>query len=240
MFLYGNRNAGARVAPLRLLPRMADLSVWLVAHGTSWMELLGFISGALCVWLVTRQSIWNWPLGVITAGFYIAVFARAGLYSDTGLQVVYLALSFYGWWHWLRGSASRTRDGATYEARTSTKAAAALVVSRVPVREMLLLTGAGVAMWLLFYAISSRLPGTKSPLLDAALTATSLVAQYMMTRKYLENWMLWIAVDVAYIGLFLVRGLRLTSVLYAVYLVLAIIGYVQWKRSIARNLPASF
>lgn len=210
---------------------MTELPAWLVAHGTSWTELLGFISGALCVWLVTRESIWNWPLGVITAGFYIAVFARAGLYSDTGLQVVYLVLSFYGWWYWLRGDAKGGRDG--------TPAAAAVVVTRVPSREMLALTGAGIAMWLTLYAISSQLPGTRAPLLDAALTATSLVAQYMMTRKYLENWVLWIAADIAYIGLFLTRGLRLTSVLYAVYLVLAIIGYLQWKRSIARTSPVS-
>ncbi len=210
---------------------MTDFSAWLIAHGTSWMELLGFISGALCVWLVTRESIWNWPLGVITAGFYIAVFGRAGLYSDTGLQVVYLVLSFYGWYHWLRGDARRAGGDAA--------SPMPLAVTRVPSREVLLLGAAGVAMWLLFYAISSRLPGTKSPLLDAALTATSLVAQYMMTRKYLENWTLWIAVDVVYIGLFVVRGLRLTAVLYAVYLVLAIIGYLQWKRSIARTSPAS-
>lgn len=216
---------------------MVELADWLVAHGTSWIELLGFVSGALCVWLVTRESIWNWPLGVATAGFYIAVFARAGLYSDTGLQVVYLALSFYGWWHWLRGDRRGDRGNASHESPAAARPA--LTVTRVPAREMLLLTVAGIAMWLAFYAISSRLPGNKSPLLDAALTATSLVAQYLMTRKYVENWLLWIAVDIAYIGLFMVRGLRLTSVLYAVYLVLAIYGYFEWKRSLVRTSRAS-
>ena len=212
---------------------MTDPAAWLVAHGTSWAELLGFISGALSVWLVTRESIWNWPLGIITAGFYIAVFARAGLYSDTGLQVVYLVLSVYGWWHWLRGPGARRDAGKTSVALQP------LLVSHVRWREMATLSLAGIAMWLGFHAIASRIPGTQSPLLDAALTATSLVAQYMMTRKYVENWLLWIAVDIAYVGLFTQRGLRLTAVLYAVYLVLAVIGWVQWKRSIARISFAS-
>ena len=203
---------------------MTDPCGWLVAHGSSCVEVLGFVSGVLCVYLVTRENIWNWPLGAITAAFYIVVFARAGLYSDTGLQMVYLVLSFYGWWHWLRGGPQH---------------AAPLRVSRAPAREMLLLGIAGIAMWMLFWRITRMLPGAKAPLLDAALVASSLVAQYMMTRKYLENWLLWIAADVLYIGLYFTRGLRLSSLLYAVYLALAILGYWQWKRSLLRPSFAS-
>ncbi|MES2521306.1 MAG: nicotinamide riboside transporter PnuC [Gemmatimonadota bacterium] len=207
---------------------MTDIGAWLTAHGSSWTELLGFVSGVICVYLVTRESIWNWPLAILTSAFYIAVFSRAGLYSDTGLQCVYLVLSVYGWWHWTRGGRA-----------SSTSSSAALVVTRTPPREAVWLGVAGVALWLLLWAITRQIPGAKVPLLDAALTATSLVAQYMMTRKYLGNWTLWIVADIAYVGLFFSRGLRLTALLYAVYLALAILGHVQWKRSLVRARLAS-
>jgi nicotinamide mononucleotide transporter len=202
---------------------MTDPCAWLVAHGSSCAEVLGFLSGALCVYLVTRESIWNWPLGIITAGFYIVVFARSGLYSDSSLQVVYLVLSAYGWWHWLRGGPAKS----------------GVVVTRVPAREVLPLALCGIGLWLLLWAVTSRIPGARLPLLDAALTSTSLVAQYLMTRKYVENWILWITVDVLYIGLFFVRELRLTALLYAVYLALAILGYVQWKRTLVLRSAVS-
>lgn len=222
---------------------MTDSCAWLAAHGSSCVELLGFVSGALCVYLVTRESIWNWPLGMLTSALYIVVFGRAGLYSDTALQVVYLLLSGYGWWHWRRGGDTGSNDAGTGTPTGAGDASATyagtVVVSRVPRREFALLVTAGVALWLLLYTITSRIPGARLPLLDAALTSTSLVAQYMMTRKYVEHWILWIIVDVVYVGLFFSRDLRLTSVLYAVYLALAIFGYLQWKRSAAKALHAS-
>jgi nicotinamide mononucleotide transporter len=218
---------------------MPDPCAWLIAHGSSCAELLGFVSGALCVYLVTRENIWNWPLGVITAAFYIVVFAREGLYSDTGLQVVYLILSLYGWWHWTHGTRRERELARARESGHGDESKGPVVVAHVPIRELLLLAGIGVAFWLLLYAITSRLPGVRSPLLDSALASTSLVAQYMMTRKYVENWLLWIVVDVLYIWLYYTRSLGLTAVLYTVYLALAILGYIQWKRSYVRVLAAS-
>jgi len=202
---------------------LSDPCAWLVAHGSSCPELFGFVTGVLNVWLVTRENIWSWPLGVLNAGFYVVVFARTGLYSDTGLQVVYLVLSFYGWWHWLRG-------GPDHDA---------VVVTRTTRRTALLFAAIAVVSWITLATITRRLPGAALPWLDAALVSISLVAQYMMTRKLLENWLLWIAVDVVYIGLFINRQLPLTAILYAVFLVLAIIGYVQWHRSAARTRLAS-
>lgn len=202
---------------------LSEPCAWLVAHGSSCPELFGFITGVLNVWLVTRENIWSWPLGVLNAGFYVVVFARTGLYSDTGLQVVYLVLSLYGWWHWLRG-------GPSHEA---------VVVTRTTRRTALSMTAIALVTWVSLATITRRLPGAALPWLDAALVSISLVAQYMMTRKLLENWLLWIAVDVVYVGLFINRQLPLTAVLYAVFLVLAIIGYVQWHRSAARTQLAS-
>lgn len=196
---------------------------WLSAHGTSCAETFGFVTGAANVWLVTRESIWSWPLGVLNAVFYMVVFARTGLYSDTGLQVVFFTLSLYGWWHWWRG-------GPQHEP---------VVVTRTPRRLALVLGAIVVVTWVLLATITSRIPGAALPWLDAILVAVSLVAQWMMTRKLLENWLLWIAVDVVYIGLFINRGLPLTAVLYAVFLGLATLGFLQWRKSAAQHEAVS-
>ncbi|WP_411279095.1 nicotinamide riboside transporter PnuC [Gemmatimonas sp.] len=198
---------------------MNALTDWLTAHGSSGTELLGFITGVLNVYLVTRENIWSWPLGVLNALLYIVVFARSGLYSDTGLQVVYFVLSFYGWWHWLRGGPKH----------------ASVVVTRTSAKLALTLATLGFVCWMLVFTITSRIPGSKLPLLDAALAVSSLIAQWMMTRKLLENWAIWIVLDVVYVGVFLVRDLRLTALLYAVFLILAVIGHIEWKRSYART-----
>lgn len=207
-----------------LLGVYGALCTWLTAHGSTCAELFGFITGVLNVWLVTRENIWSWPLGVLNALFYVVVFARTGLYSDTGLQVVYFVLSLYGWYHWLRG-------GPQHEA---------VVVTRTSQRVWLMLAAIAIATWFLLSSITKRLPGAAMPHLDAALVAVSLVAQWMMTRKLLENWLLWIAVDVVYIGLFINRQLPLTAVLYTVFLGLAILGYFQWRKSAnSADLPES-
>ena len=201
----------------------ASFCAWLVAHGSSCADFFGFLTGVLNVWLVTREHMASWPLGVLNALFYVVVFSRAGLYSDTGLQVVYFTLSLYGWWHWARGDAQQ----------------APVVVTRTPSGWWAGLGAIAVVTWLLLFTITSRIPGAKLPALDAALVAISLVAQWMMTRKLLENWLLWIAVDVAYIGLFIVRSLPLTALLYAIFLGLAIHGYFAWQRSLNRQIPTS-
>ncbi len=198
---------------------MTTLCSWFAAHGSSCPELLGFATGVVNVWLVTREHIWSWPVGVINAGFYLVVFSRAGLYADTGLQVVYLLLSLYGWWHWWRGDAKRGR----------------LPVTRTTRRTALALVALGVIAWIALATVTSRIPGAALPWLDAALVAASLVAQWMMTRKLLEHWKLWIIVNVGYIGLFINRALPLTAVLYAIFLLLAVSGARSWARSASRH-----
>lgn len=194
---------------------LAPLCTWLTAHGSSCAEAFGFVTGVLNVWLVTRQSLWSWPLGVLNAVFYAIVFARTGLYSDTGLQGVYFVLSLYGWWYWWRGGSERTP----------------LPVVGTPRHLAWWLAAIGAGTWVLLALITSRIPGAALPWVDAALVATSLVAQWMMTRKLLESWLLWIGVDVIYVGLFINRKLPLTAVLYAVFLGLAIYGYREWRRA---------
>ncbi len=190
----------------------------------SGVEWFAAIAGAISVYLSTRENIWSWPTAIVNVGLYIVIFEKSGLYSDMGLQVVYLVLSIYGWYEWLHGGANKSR----------------LDVSRASRRVWILSTGAGVAGWLVIWSITRRLHGVSIPSIDSALTATSLVAQWMMTRKILENWILWILADIVYVPMYIYKKLYVTSGLYAVFLILAIMGLVEWKRSLERQRsPAS-
>jgi nicotinamide mononucleotide transporter len=199
---------------------MTSPCAWLLAHHTSCTEAVGAVSGALNVWLVARQSMWAWPLGVVNAVAYVAVFARAGLYADTALQVAYGWLSLVGWWRWGRGSASMAP-------------AQPLPVTRTPRAAWPRLLATMAVTWAVLALVTAQLPGAALPVLDALLVSVSLAAQWMMTRKQLENWWLWIAVDVVYIGLFAARDLPVTSALYALFLLLAVRGLRAWTRALA-------
>jgi nicotinamide mononucleotide transporter len=179
------------------------------------MEWAAAIAGAVSVYLSARQNIWSWPTAIVNVSLYTVVFFRSGLYSDMGLQVVYLVLSVYGWYQWLHGGANRT----------------ALRVSRASARIWMMSAAVGVAFFMALGVWTSRLPGVSLPFLDAGLTTLSLVAQWMMTRKILENWVLWIIADVVYVPMYIYKDLHVTAALYAVFLVLAVMGFVQWRRS---------
>lgn len=192
---------------------------WLTAHGSSCLEAVAVLFGIVSVYLSTRQHIWSWPTALINVALFFVLFYESGLYSDTGLQVVYFGLSLYGWYEWLYGGAGRT----------------ALPVSRTSRRTWIILGGVGIVAWAVLGSITSRLPGTSLPYVDAATTTVSLLAQWMMTRKLLENWILWLAVDVVYVAMFIFKGLYLTAFNYGIYLVLAMMGYLAWKRSLAAS-----
>ena len=178
-------------------------------------EWAAALAGAISVYLSARQNIWSWPTAIVNVVLYAFVFYSTGLYGETGLQVVYLVLSIYGWYHWLHGGEQHS----------------VLKVTRAPARAWLVSATLGVAFWLGFGAFNATLPGVSLPYVDTALVALSLVAQWMMTRKYLENWILWIIADIAYVPMFIYKQLYVTAGLYAVFLVLATMGLLQWRRS---------
>jgi len=179
-------------------------------------EILAVITGIVSVYLSTRENIWSWPTALVNVSLYFVVFYEAKLYADMGLQVVYFALSLYGWYEWLYGGENRTE---LHVSRTT---------ASLGVRLLLI----GVTAAAVLGTVLARFTDAALPYLDSATTSTSLVAQWMMTRKILENWAVWIAVDVVYVGMFIFKRLYLTAGLYAVFLVLAVMGYVQWKRSL--------
>jgi nicotinamide mononucleotide transporter len=183
---------------------------WIVAN---WTEILGFGTGAVCVFLAARRNIWNFPIGLANNIVFIVLFFGSALYADTGLQVIYLVLAVMGWVNWARNRAADTKP----------------LVVRMPGRAILPLAistiaATGLLAWLL------TLTDSTTVIADAATTAVSLAAQYMLNRRWIENWFVWIAVDVVYIGLYLYKGLTITAALYLLFIGLCVVGYVGWRR----------
>jgi nicotinamide mononucleotide transporter len=195
---------------------MPPLLAWIVdGLARNPLEVVAALFGVVSVWLSTREHIASWPTAIVNVALYFVVFQRAKLYADMGLQVVYLALSVYGWYEWKFGGAGRTELPVT---RTSRREALTLLALAV-------CFAAGLGLYL------DRSTDAALPWIDSAAVATSLAAQWMMTRKLLENWLVWIAVDVVYVAMFVTKGLVVTAVLYAIFLVLAALGFFEWRRS---------
>ena len=189
-------------------------------HATTGLEWVAVVTGFACVWLAARESLWNFPMAIGSCALYILIYHRAQLYSDRNLQVLFIALSLYGWYEWLYGG----RGGA------------GLGVTHTTGREWL-----GAAAFTLAYTLGFGYylrHGTDAtfPYLDSFTTAGSIVAQYLLTRKRLENWLLWMLVDVIYVPVLWYKNLYPTSALYGLYLALAAYGYWQWRRDMRAPL----
>lgn len=179
------------------------------------LEWLAVAFGAASVWLTVRQNPWCWPLGIVSVALFAVLFWREGLRANAELQLVYVGLCAYGWWAWVRGGPTP----------------GALRVTPTPRRALVPLALGGAALSVLL-ATLNREPDASLPFWDAGTAAYSLVAQWMQTRKWLESWAVWIAVDVIYVGLYLAKGLAPTAGLYAVFIVLAALGHREWSRSL--------
>jgi len=181
----------------------------------SLLEIVAVAVTVAAVWLTARQVIWCWPLALVSVTLYAVVFFQARLYADMGLQVVYFVLALYGWWAWLHGGDDRSELRVT--------------VARWRLRIGLVVLGAvsGCLLGVLLH----RFTDASLPFMDSTLSSFSIIAQWLQTRKILEAWLLWMALDVFYVGMFVYKGLFLTAGLYAVFLWLAAVGFVSWRRS---------
>jgi nicotinamide mononucleotide transporter len=180
------------------------------------IEILAVFFGFVCVWLTLRQNIWCWPTGLVQVVLFIYIFHEVKLYSDLILHVIYVGMQLYGWYFWLHGG----RDSGV--ARVSRLARAS--------RQLWLLSVlAGSLLW---GYLMARYTDASLPYGDAFTTVASLAAQWLLARKKLESWLLWISVDVVAIGIYWSKGLLLTSGLYMAFLLLAILGFFAWRRSL--------
>lgn len=182
---------------------------------TTWAEVLGFVTGALCVWFVARQNVVNWPLGLANNVLFILLFVGAGLFADAGLQVIYVVLALYGWWQWVYGGVERTT----------------LAVSRTSGQQWLALVAAGVVGTIGLTLFLDHLTSSTVPLADAVTTVLSLLATWGQCLKKLESWYLWITADLVYIPLYQHKGLTLTALLYVGFLALCVYGLYDWRRT---------
>lgn len=181
---------------------------------TSALEWVGTITGFLCVYLAAKQHILNWPVSIISVVSYAVLFYDYKLYGDTVLQLYFLGTAVYGWYYWIKRKEEHQKPVVSLKA-----GGYATVVFSVVVLSYLL----GLFL--------DRYTNSDVPYIDGACTAISFTAQFLMTRKVLQNWILWIIVDACYVPLYIYKQLALTAILYLLFLILATIGYIDWKRT---------
>ncbi|UAK26105.1 nicotinamide riboside transporter PnuC [Sphingomonas nostoxanthinifaciens] len=179
------------------------------------LETIATLCGLANIVLLVRRSIWNYPFGLATVALYAQLFFRQKLYSDALLQIFFFAIQMYGWWAWWRAGGA---DHAIKVARL-TPAARLAWVAMIVVLSM----GWGTMM--------ARLTDASYPVWDAIVAVASIAAQILLARRRIENWVLWILIDVAAIGLYAAKGLYLTTGLYAAFLVLSVGGLLAWRRA---------
>ncbi len=177
------------------------------------LETSGVITGTLCVYLAAKNKIWSWPMAIISVVIYIFIFLDAKLYADTGLQVYFLITNIYGWYFWSRRTGKET-----------------VPVSSITRREIALsILGIATFTLALGFFLFKRTDAS-FPFIDSFCTACSLVAQIFLARKVMENWLIWIFVDVIYVGVYIAKDLDLTAGMYALYIYIAAIGYFEWRK----------
>jgi len=197
---------------------LAPLNVALFTLGNdhvSVAELLGFVTGAASVWLTVLARISNFPVGIANSAFFLVLFASARLFADSGLQVLYIVLGFAGWWQWLHGGPERSR-------LTVARSGWLLLASCVAF--------AALATWGLTVLLDAA--HDVAPFWDALTTAVSLAAQFLLNCKKIENWAFWIAADVVYIPLYVVKRLDLTAIVYVLFLALCVTGVGAWRHAL--------
>jgi nicotinamide mononucleotide transporter len=177
------------------------------------IELLGAVLTVICVWLNTHQNIWGWPVGILSIICYIWVFYEVYLLGDFLLNIYFLVLSIYGWYNWLYGKGKAVK----------------LPVTSLSLQQLLAYVIVGSTAAFIFGKILASYTPASLPYWDATTTSFSMLAQWPLARKKIENWLFWIFVNVLYIGIYFVKNLFATSIVYVILLVLAAKGYQQWK-----------
>jgi nicotinamide mononucleotide transporter len=182
----------------------------------SLIEAIATLFGLVNIVLIVQRSVWNYPFALVMVALYSMIFWQAKLYSDAGLQLFFFVINIYGWWSWVSNKAD------TGEIRVERLTAGALFSW---------IAGSLTAI-LGWGALMHRFTDASHPWWDGSVAMLSIAAQILMTRRYLENWHWWIAVNLISIPLYLVKGLYNTAALYALFLAMAVWGLRQWQRSI--------
>lgn len=206
---------------LRSMEVLKTVEAWLGVQ--SLLEVAGVITGLLCVILAAMNKIWNWPFAIVSVLIYIVIFFEAKLYADMGLQVYFLGMNVYGWYFWSR------RPATAEKAPVSAIKPYEIAISFISV----------IAFTAILGFILKRGTDASFPFIDSFCTACSLIAQVFLARKVIENWLIWIFVDIIYVGVYLAKDLHLTAGMYAIYVIIALFGYLDWRRDYKKQLAKS-
>ena len=193
------------------------MTVFLSAH---WLDLLTTVLGLAYIVLEYRASIWLWAVGFAMQSLGIVLYYQKGLYADCGMEFYYLAMTVYGWWKWSRSE----ERGVRSEERGTLK------IQHFPLRLALIWTVATLTIWAALYVFLVTCTDSRVPLADSFTTALSFAGIWALARKYLEQWLIWIVVDVVTCGLYFCKDIPFKASLYGLYVVIAIAGYRRWKR----------
>jgi len=185
---------------------------------SNWMDILGTALGLLYIYLEIKESHWMWIVGSVMPLIYIVVLYRAGIYADCGMEVYYFLAGIYGLCYWLKSR--REEDGRKRE----------LPITRTPVRLWLRLSVIVVLLWVALSAFLRLCTDSTVPYLDALSTALSIIGLWMLSRKYIEQWWVWLVVDAISVGLYIYKGVYGRAFLYGVYTAMVWFGYRQWRK----------
>jgi len=181
----------------------------------TWLEILAFGLSVAMVACNIRVDVLGWPLAIVASLLYFLLFWKSRLYGDASLQLFFAAVAGWGWWQWLRGTDETGR---------------ALQVRRLGLRGRAVALVALALAWPATGVFLARFTDTDVPWWDAFPTAASVLGQWLLGRKYVENWPVWIAVNVVAIGLFAYKALWLTVLLYAIFVAMSLVGWRAWQR----------
>ncbi len=189
----------------------------------TWLEIVAVVAAVVMVICNMRVRVAAWPLAIFSSALYGLLFWHHRLYGDAALQLFFIAVAGWGWWQWLRGTDDRGH---------------ALVVRALGTRGRLAVIAVALLAWLGIGAFLAHRTDSDVPWWDAFPTAVSVVGQWLLGRKYIENWLAWLAVNVVATGLFAWKGLWLTTALYAVFIAMSVAGWIAWQRLAGRAAAA--
>jgi len=188
----------------------------------NYVEVLGVVTSLVYLYFSVRQIIWLWPFGIISSALFILIFFNSKFYADMGLQVYYLGVSIYGWIYWSRGAVDQNEKST-------------LPVCRISRQQAMVLTVTGIVIMLGIVYVLRNFTDSDVPWGDGFTTAGSIIATWMLARKVLEHWLVWVVVDSVAAGLYFYKGLYPSFLLYLIFTIIAVVGYFQWKKSLSEK-----
>ncbi len=187
------------------------MTEFIIAH---WLDIVTTVLGLAYILLEYKASPWLWLVGFVMQALGIVLYYQKGIYADCAMEFYYLLMTVYGYWRWVKGSKTKQE----------------LPIRHFPRRLVLLWTGIIAGIWAVIYWLLVTYTNSNVPLVDGFTTALSLVGIWALAHKYLEQWFIWIAVDIVTCGLYFYKGIPFKGSLYGLYVIIAVFGYFKWKR----------